>query len=479
MAFLNGRISIGLLVAAGTMLSAANSVSLPDVDIGRNLQTSATLTFAEAAPEAGLEITIASEDPARLLLARMPDQPGEKSLVLKIRHGWRQTPEFWLQGLADSGVVRYTASEPSLGKFTGTVRLYPAGIIIAGPYRGASFSTTPRAAPSGVSLQSVRLDASHKVAEPQYVAGGRSVKVQVRTSDSATGKVEPAEVEIPGGSASAITAFYPAGPGKVTIEPATPPEFTKPAEFATIAAVVNLPGIMLADDGTMIGENLQTQITVGLGEHAPEEGINVRVASSDPSRLLIALSATEAGKGEIDVHIPAGKVNAPVYLQSLARSGVVKCIASAPGYRSRASEIHLTPSGVVLMYKPYGPPDEAEVLRETHTEPSPTTTLYMSLAKTKKVPLNVWTVRLDPTTLRSADITVQPLRGGHSLEVRVQASNPEVGTVLSPVKIDAGAEAGVTDFIPAAPGKSVVSVITPDGFMKSANSTSVTAVITP
>jgi hypothetical protein len=479
MALFIGRITIGLLFAAGTTLPAANSVSLPDLDIGRNLQTSATLTLAEAAPEAGLEITIASEDPERLLLARMPDQPGEKSLVLKIRHGWRQSPEFWVQGLTDSGAVRYTASEPSLGKFTATARLHPAGIIVAGPYRGASFPTTPRANPSGIALQSVRLDASLKLAEPQYVAGGRSVKVQVRSSDSAAGKVEPAEVEIAGGSASAVTAFYPAGAGKTTIEAVTPPGFTKPAEFAAVTAVVNLPGIMLADADTIIGENLQTQVTVGLGEYAPEGGLTVRVASSDPSRLLIAHSATEAGKGEIEVHIPAGKVSAPVYLQSLARSGVVNCIASAPGYRARTSEIHLAPSGVVLMYKPYGPPDEAEVVRETHTEPSPTSTLYLSLAKTKKVPLNVWTVRLDPVTLRSADITVQPLRGGHSLEIRVEASNPDVGTVLSPVKIAAGAEAGMTDFIPAAPGKSVISVITPDGFVKSANSTSVTAVVAP
>ena len=470
-------IAASIVCATAYSLFATTPTKAPDLEIGRNLQTWTQLTLAHPAPEQGLEVKVVSEDPHRLLLAHAPDAVGSASIVLKIHPKAQQTPEFWVQAFGSEGEVGYTASDGDRNTWQGTVRLSPSSVAIHGPFKG-TFTTTPRGLPASISVMTVRLDSSGRVAEPQYLAGGRKLALQMRVSDPAVGKAEPEELVITGGAASAVALFRPSTAGTATIDAVVPEGWQTPTELASVTANVVLPGLMITDDGTEIGENLQAQVAVGLGEPSPKGGVVVRVTSNDPARLLISATASEKGVAALDVPIPEGKVNAPVYLQSLARSGVVKCTASAPGYRERTAEIHLAPSGVVLMYKPYGPPDEAEVLRAHHTDPSPTTTLYLKMGKTKKVPLNVWTVRLDPKTLRAADITVQPLRGGHSLEVEVKGTDPKVGSIKSPVKIRAGTEVGVTEYVLRSSGKSILSVVTPEGFVTSANSTAITAVIT-
>lgn len=477
--FTRSTVLVVFFAAAG-VLHAANSISLPSLEIGGSLQTSAKLTFREPAPEAGYEVMVTSEDPNRIRLAKTPEQPGETSIILKIRPGLHESVEFWVQAIDDKGTVRYTASEPSLGEFSGAIQLYPSAITIAGPHYSPSFTAIRGAHPTQLSVQSVRLDASGKIAEPQYVAGGKTATVQVRSSNPEVGQVGPPDVEIGSASAVAVVLFQAVQEGTTQITISCPDGFTNLSQYTRVDATVSLPGIMVADIDTTIGENLQVPTNIGLGAVAPEGGVTVRVTSSDPSRLLISKSAVEAGAGQIELFVPAGQVHAPViYLQSLASSGKVVCTASASGFKSRAVEIPLSPSGIVLMYAPYGPPDEAEVLRPMHNTPSPTTTLYMHLSKTKKIPLHVWTVRLDPVTLRGADITAQPLRGGYTLQVDLQNSNPDLGVLTSSVKIPPAAPGGVAEFVPKAAGKSVLSVVTPSGFTQPANSTTVTTIIYP
>jgi hypothetical protein len=100
-----------------------------------------------------------------------------------------------------------------------------------------------------------------------------------------------------------------------------------------------------------------------------------------------------------------------------------------------------------------------------------------SLSKPEKVPLIVWTVQLDPVTLRSADVTVQPLRAGMTLDVVLESSNASVGSVTSPVRIASGSDHATTHFHPLGVGSTDISVVTPPGFTKSDNSTSVKAIV--
>ena len=171
----------------------------------------------------------------------------------------------------------------------------------------------------------------------------------------------------------------------------------------------------------------------------------------------------------------AGKAQATYYIQGLSDSGEVTYSASAPGYRTRTAPIGLAPSGVMVVYSPYGPPDEAEVLRVAPPhEPRPFTA---SLSENKPKYLALWTVYLDPKTHRGADITAQPLRAGVAPIVELKTSNPAVGKVAQKVTLKSTMAYAATEFLPLSVGETEISVVTPNGFTTPANATSVTATV--
>ena len=445
-----------------------------NVSVGKNLQRSAVITLSEQAPETGLEITLTSEDPERLLLSATPETAGSASLRLSVKPHFRASPEFWVQGLADSGSVQYTVSAPGLSGGKGTVALSPSSILIMGPFRGPSFPTTVRAQPSRIALFPVRLDSSsRKYVEQQMIAGGKSFQVNVTSSKTEVGEVTPASVTLAGADPNAALEFRPKALGETRLALVLPAGFTTPAEHAAVTAVVRAPGIALSGDVT-IGQNLQLGAVVGLGEVPPDE-TEVTITSDDPKRLLVAAQAQDTGSEFIKVRIPPGQVTGSFILQALGNSGSVTYRASATGYTTRISTIGLSPSGVVVTPSPYGPPDEAELFRKESTETP--RGFVASLSKPEKMPLLVWTVQLDPATLRSADVTVQPLRAGMTLEVAVSSSNPSVGAVTSPVRITSGSDHATTHFTPLGIGSTDISIVTPVGFTKSDNSTSVKAIV--
>jgi hypothetical protein len=121
-----------------------------------------------------------------------------------------------------------------------------------------------------------------------------------------------------------------------------------------------------------------------------------------------------------------------------------------------------------------GAPDEAELFRkEAAEEPHG----FVARLSQRMMPMTVYTAQLHPLHHRAADITVQPLRAGLSLEVTLKSSNPAVGTIGSPVTIRAGSEKGQTLFTALSPGSTVISVATPDGFTTSGNATSMIVIV--
>src|SRR5205085_1049541 len=127
----------------------ASAIAVPDVAVGYNLQKSAMFILAEPAPDEGVDIVLKSSQPARLRISKSPDQPGAASVVIRVRQGYRESPEFWLQALGSEGAVSYTASAPGLTG-TGTVTLSPSGIAIVGPLRIPKFLTTTGGEPSPI-----------------------------------------------------------------------------------------------------------------------------------------------------------------------------------------------------------------------------------------------------------------------------------------------------------------------------------------
>ena len=396
---------------AGSVMLGAPALTIPDLKVGKHLQTCAGVRLTETVPNQGLQITVTSGDPKRLLLSLTPDNAGSASVVLAVKPGVFQSPDFCVQGLADSGSVAYTAIAAGAGTAKGTVTLVPSAIAIAGPFNLPSFPSTPRGEAKKITIASVTLDPALKLAQEQPIAGGLRAEVNITNSNPEIGVLQHSKLILDSGSSSAITYFQAAAHGKTVLTVTQPPGFTTPAEFAAVTAMIDRPGLGIVDDVT-VGKDLQIPGVLCLGEPAPPGGLKVTITSSDASKLLLSIRQDEPGSGAITITVPEGQLVAKYALHGLADSGEVTYRATAPGFRSRIAKVTLAPSGVIVAYERYGPPDEADVVRKGGAGDD--RRFYASLADSKQRPVSVvvWTVYL--LEGRAADITVQQLRPGVS-----------------------------------------------------------------
>jgi hypothetical protein len=473
---------VNLLIAAIFMAASAFSYQSPalkaaNVNIGKDLQVWSTVALSQPAPAGDVQLTLTSSDPSRLLLSKAPEAAGTASITLTVRARFRESPEFWLQALGDSGQVNFTAAAPGYETATGTATLSPSGIIMIGPMgeQMPEFVTTPRGWPTKVTLRTVRLNDSLQKMEPQYVRGGFSVEVGVQSSHAQTGQLEPSTLTIPAAADMAAAIFKPAAVGKTVLAVRTPPGFRVPASLHSLAATVKVPGMAVADD-LVLGENLQLPVAFSLGEPAPAEGVTARITSNDPKRLLLSTSPTETGKPAIDLRVPGGGVTATYYIQSLSRSGTVTHQAVAPDYAPRTGTITLAPSGVILSLEKHGPPDEAELFRP-ESAGSHRNLFVALLSETKPHPLIVYTAFLDPKTRRSADITVQQLRAGLSLSVGLKNSNPGIAAIEPKTEIKGGSDRALIPFKALRTGETIIAVETPNGFTTPSNATELQVIV--
>jgi hypothetical protein len=145
-------IAIASMVASLPLLAGESSLVATSAAVGNQLEASAFVTLSEPTAAKGLEVTLRSSDPTRLLLAKAADQPGAASLLLRLGPDFRRTPEFWLQALDSSGSVTYIAEAPGYTKGVGTVTLFPSGIALVGPFKAPRFLATTGGEPTKLTL---------------------------------------------------------------------------------------------------------------------------------------------------------------------------------------------------------------------------------------------------------------------------------------------------------------------------------------
>lgn len=381
-----------------------------------------------------------------------------------------ETPDFYVQAFTDSGTATYTATAPGFGSMKGTVKLSPSAVMIVGPYKGTAFKTTPGMG-AKIAFYTGIINAEGKLVAQQGVAGGKKIEFETVSSDSKVGGVKGLFV-LKNGESTLNAEFKPASAGNTVISVKQPEGFTMPKQYASVAATVELPGMGMTGE-INLGKNLQVPSHILLGEIAGPKGLDVTITSDDPTAMVISDSAEKLGKGSIVVHVPAGQSRVPYFVQGLADTGVVTHSASAPGYRTRVAPITLAPSGIMVVYSAYGPPDEAEFLRAKQTrDPRAFTVTVDERAPTY---LTLWPVYLDPKTKRGADITAQRLRPGVKVTAKLNNTNKAVGTVPETVTLDGPAEWKIVKFIPLSAGQTVISIDTPEGFTTPSNAAEVTA----
>jgi hypothetical protein len=462
-----------LIVDPSVMFGSAKGLVQPDVTVGQNLEVAASITLTEPALADTVEITLTSSDPTRVLLSTSPDSKGVASVMVTVRPTQLESSEFYVQGAGTTGTAMYTASAPGFGSSTGKVMVAPSGFVITtgGPLSNSSRdsfmltigTTTPR-----IRVYAALLDSTMHYVATQLVSGGSAVSVEVTSSDPQVGIVTPSKVRIPAGQALAVAEFQSKNPGSTKLAVNVPHGFEAPAQFAELTANVLMPGLVITDH-MAIGKNLQSCDTVISSQFAPKDGLAVTL-TSDNANLLLSAGRSDPGSKSITLAMPAGHNKAEYCLEAIADTGTATVTASAPGFRGRTSAVTLTPAGVVMGFT--GPPDEAEVFRDDAAEREHG--IVMDLSEATKI-FTLYMERLTPVTHRGADITVQGLRLGKSVAVELESSNPAVGTVESPVKLDNMQASG--KFTALSAGKTVISVKTPEGFTAAGNSTSFVVIV--
>lgn len=235
-------------------VSAPKLTVTEQVYIGANLEIRGAVLLGAPAPGNGVTVTLISTDPGRLLLSTSATTPGSKSITIAIQAGATNGP-YYLQALADSSSVTYTAEAPGYGSHIGTINLAPSGVVLAGPsgppdeaeilrpespLRPGGFFTSVGGKSTAVTVFTVYLDPkTHRGADitVQPLRAGMSLTVGLKNSDPAIGTASDT-VTIAGGSDEGETQFRPLAVGSTVLSVVTPEGFTAASNSTTLRAVV-------------------------------------------------------------------------------------------------------------------------------------------------------------------------------------------------------------------------------------------------
>ncbi len=424
----------------------AGLLNVGSVSVGNQLETTTSVTLNGAAPNGGLTVTITSNDP-KVLLRRAIDSVGSPSIMLLIPSMQNHTQDFFVEGLASSGTVTITATATGFGTANGTVTLTPSAIVIAGPFGigVANYTTTTQSPATIFNIYSVQLLGGGATAVQEIRMDG-SATVNVKSSNMAVGTISNSPLTLSGGQFTASTQLNPLSPGTTNVSVDVPSGgfSTPPVPDASIAVKVTQPGIGVTSQ-VPIGNNLQVQGSIVLGQAAPAGGVAVTLMSSNASQLVFSASPTTAGTGTLVVTVPANSTSATYYLQALGSSGSVTYSAKATGFNDGSGTVLLSPSGVIVAGQ-FG---------------NGFTGTYPAKISGGPMALLISTARLSSSGVLQE---TQQLAGGLSLTATLSSNAPGVGTV-SPlqVTISGGSGSANAQFNPVSPGLVTISVLPPSG----------------
>lgn len=419
----------------------------PNLSIGKDLEAQGSVALGIPAPVGGVQVTLTSSDPAKLLFSRNSKDEGSSSVSFTVDPGAQLAGTFYAHALSDSGIVPYTVSAPAYITRTGNMTLTPSGFLplaSSGFVRSFSaFTTTTLSPNTSINVVGVRLaPGSLRIAGLQNTRGGLApLRIEVSSSDLSVGTITSSPVSLEGGLDGASTEFRPKGIGTSAISVTTPQGFSAPATDPLIATVI-APKLSLRN--VTVGKDLQVQTQVDLTAPAPA-GTNLLIKSANPAQVLVSADPAQPGAATLTLPLQNGAANASFYVQGLADNGTAGLEASAQLYDTGSGSVTLTPSGF-YMNTPAGFGGDF------------TTTLLSSVL------LGVYPAQLDPSTLSIRNR--QSLRPGLGpVQVSLTSSNPQVGSVLdSPLIFNTGDNARQTQFQPRTVGTTDLTVGVPAGF---------------
>ncbi len=269
------------------------TLSINNVTLGKDLQTSTSGSLGAPAPAGGLDVTLTSADAARLLLSASQTAAGSASIVLHVNAGSSSIPTYYVQALDGSGTVQYTATASGYQTGSASATLHPSGFIL-----NTNDFTTNTFAPN----VTIRIDASRLSptnlhwAQTMEVRAGLTVPVTVTSSNTGVGTIVGSPVSFSGGDLFKNVAFDPQSSGTSTVSITTPTGFSTPGDFQSAVATVTAPNITVGN--ATVGRDLQMTVQITLAA-APPSPVDVTVTSNDAAIATVTRDGAIAGAGSV------------------------------------------------------------------------------------------------------------------------------------------------------------------------------------
>ncbi|MGB6393713.1 MAG: PKD domain-containing protein [Candidatus Acidiferrales bacterium] len=205
--------------------------------LGMSLQTDNGSVSLGANPPSSEMMTITSSSPS-LLLATSPAGPFSQTITSTINSNGTGASGFSMQALAGSGSVQIKAQAAGYTDGVITVTLVPSGLI----WENGSFSTTPTASPTTLTLAMVQLNPTTlaNAGVQELRTGATPVTVTLGSSNTTVGTI-PSPVTFTARSFSVTASFQPLTAGTTNLTITTPSGFSTPTPTTAtqITATVN------------------------------------------------------------------------------------------------------------------------------------------------------------------------------------------------------------------------------------------------
>jgi len=334
--------------ATRTVTVSEPGMTVNGTTVGAGLQYGNFQAVLGATDHGGVDVVIASSDPSVMLVSPNSTTAGSASITVNVPQGQNRA-NYYVHGMeGQGGTANLLVSAPGFtSNNTAVVNVVQPGVEII----GVTANTTTLSLDDlfqvrvGIPINGTFLSPVQAVR-----TGGTTLTATVETTDAAvaelltlTDSVAPVTVSIaPGASTSANTvagggvAVTPLAAGSTQVSATIPGLIA--VENATRDVTVTAP--VFSVSSTTVGSGLQYglfQVVLSATDHG---GVTVRIASSDPSVMLVAPDAATAGSAFIDVAVADGGNRANYYVQGVeGQTGAPTLMVSAPGFTSNNSAV--------------------------------------------------------------------------------------------------------------------------------------------
>jgi hypothetical protein len=339
-------------IATQQVSVTAPGISVGARAVGAGLQESTSFGLG-ASDHGGVTVTVASSDPATLLVSPDASTPGTASFNLNVANGSTGIG-FYVQGVeGTTGSATVTVTAAGFNQGQATMNVVQPGIILAG-----LTSSMTTLSPDNHFYAYVGIPSGTSVNAQNVRAGGPSIPVTftvdntgigvLETSlvqdDTVTATIAPGLYYTPSSVAAGGVAFDPVGVGTVTVTARSTGLVAQP--LATQQVTVSAPGISVG--ARTVGAGLQESTSFGLGASA-HGGVTVTVTSSDPSTLLVSPNVSTPGTPSFQVNVADGSTGVGFYVQGVeGTTGAATVTVTAAGFLDGTATETVAQPGLIL-----------------------------------------------------------------------------------------------------------------------------------